>query len=121
MRRIGALLMLAALAACGNGASPVATITSPTTTEVRSPTTTAAAEPTTTATGAPATTVPSGTTSPPTTVGSTTTGLTVFFLSNQGGNEARQGPFLIPVHRTVAETPGRGAGRHRGTARRPRT
>ena len=106
MRRIGALLMLAALAACGNGASPVATITSPTTTEVRSPTTTAAAAPTTTATGAPATTVPSGTTSPPTTVGSTTTGLTVFFLSNQGGNAVRQGPFLIPVHRTVAETPG---------------
>jgi hypothetical protein len=30
----------------------------------------------------------------------------VFFLSDQGGNEARPGPFLIPVHRTVPATTG---------------
>ena len=105
MRTIGTLLMVALLAACGNGASPVATITSPTTTEAMPPTTTAASEPTTTAAGTPPTTAPADTTSPPTTA-APATALTVFFLSNQGGNAARQGPFLIPVHRTVAATPG---------------
>ncbi len=107
MRMIGALSWWRLLAACGNGATPVATITSPTTTRRgqahhhyrpcradddrcrslhRQP-------------------HRHETTSPPTTVPHAT-GLTVFFLSNQGGNAARQGPFLIPVHRTVPATTG---------------
>jgi spore germination protein GerM len=110
MRTIGAIVMVAALVACGNGASPVATITSPTTDstagEAGQPsTTTAPAAATTTVASAPATTAPTETTSPPTTVASPI-GLTVFFLSDQGGNEARQGPFLMPVHRTVPATTG---------------
>ncbi len=123
MRMIGALVMVAALAACGSGATPVATITSPTTGpttgEPGPPSTTATADPTTTVASPPSTTA-TQTTSPPTTVPQATGAHCVLPLQPRW----QRGPPGPLPHSGASHSPGNdrgGSGRNRGTTGRPRT